>query len=102
MHIDGRDGHDPHGCPTFSAISYDGETIDGDDSLDALLARLVDAVDLRSGKEELCVWADGESVAAIVRADGSVIRLDGAEPVVVSHQTTPGPRSTNGKAKRPR
>lgn len=70
--------------PTFTALTYDGEAVGSDDSLDSLLAQLADAAgDPRHGLDEATIWRDGEQVVAVVRTDGTIIRLDGPEP----HQT---------------
>jgi hypothetical protein len=73
------------GGPTFVALTSDGEMIDGDDNLDALLFELLSAMVTKHGREELVVWQNGSScdtVAAVLKADGRTIRLDGAHPRV--------------------
>jgi hypothetical protein len=75
--------HDPIACPTYTAISYDGETIDASDNLDDLLRNLDRAADARHGLEELVIWKDAETVAAILKADARIVRLDGPQPELV-------------------
>lgn len=103
MHLDGRDGHDPHGWPTFAAITFDGEVVNSGDDLDALLYQLADlASDPRHGLEDVTVWREGEECVGVVKTNGRIFRTDGREPVVVSRQTSQEGRSANGKGKRPR
>ncbi|HWG42035.1 MAG TPA: hypothetical protein VN688_04555 [Gemmataceae bacterium] len=79
-------------CPTFVALDYDGETVAADDHLSVVLDLLRKQHDPADG-EELAVWKNGETIAAVARADGSIHVFDQA---AAQEETPPG----NGNGKR--
>lgn len=85
-------------APRYVALSFDAEAVDSDDSLDVLLARLADTIDLRAGREELVVWDDAETIVAVLKADGSIHRTHGPG----THQPAQDGRPGDGQAKRRR
>jgi hypothetical protein len=82
-------------CPLFVAVTYDGESIAADDNLAVVLEQLRKLHDPDDG-EELAVWRDGSTIAAVARADGSIHVFDKQ-----AAQEAP-PKAHKNASKRPR
>jgi hypothetical protein len=63
-------------CPRFVALAAGDSYVESDDSLDALLAVL--SAEASDAKEDVVVWHDFHTIAALVLADGSVHRILGS------------------------
>jgi hypothetical protein len=59
-------------CPRFVALAAGDDYAEADDDLEELIAELL----ADDAAEEYVIWKDMDTVAAVVRADGSVLRLD--------------------------
>jgi hypothetical protein len=64
--------------PRFVAMVAE-DYLESDNDLDVLLDLLRELHDPAHG-EDMCVWCEDRTVAAVMKADGRIIRLDGAEP----------------------
>lgn len=78
-------------APRFIAVTFDGENIGSDDNLGALLDALHKTYD-SDQDEELVVWRDAETVAAVVRRDGSVALFEEIVPPVPAVKVKTGNR----------
>jgi hypothetical protein len=82
-------------CPRYTALDFDGECAASDDSLAVVLAALRHDFDPDAG-EELCIWKDGTTIAAIQKADGRIIEL---EPDEAPPRKPSKPANGNGRGR---
>ncbi|HEY7423258.1 MAG TPA: hypothetical protein VH682_03360 [Gemmataceae bacterium] len=68
---------DSSACPRFIAMVAE-DYLESDNDLDVLLDLLRQLHDPAHG-EDVVVWCEDRTVAAVLKADGRIIRLDGAE-----------------------
>ncbi len=72
-------------CDNLSAPRYIAmvaeDYLESDNDLDVLLGLLRELHDPAHG-EDICVWCEDRTIAAIMKADGRIIRFDSSEPAV--------------------